>query len=99
MATMPAESAPIRVVHRLEPEDRARADFYAVLAALYADAPDAELLRKLGAAEMLPPVESGTLPQAWNRLVEACRAMDPDAARQEYVDLFVGTDRTGSPAS
>lgn len=87
------ESAPIRLVHRLDPEDRARADFYAVLAALFADAPTERVLRTIGAAEPLPDAESGALPIAWNRLVEACRAMDPDAAYQEYVDLFVGTGK------
>jgi TorA maturation chaperone TorD len=92
--TMPAELAPIRVVHRLEPEDQARANFYAVLTALFADAPDASLLRVIGAADALPDAESGTLPHAWNTLVEACRAMDAEAARQEYVDLFVGTGKS-----
>lgn len=91
---MPADTAPIRVVRRLEPEDQARANFYAVLAALFADAPDVSLLRGIGAADPLPDAESGTLPQAWNTLVEACRAMDAEAARQEYVDLFVGTGKS-----
>ena len=35
------ERAAITLHHRLEPEDQARADFYALLARLYADAPDA----------------------------------------------------------
>lgn len=89
------ESATVRLVHRIEPEDRARADFYAVLAALYRDAPDAALLRAIGEAGELPPAESGSgFPHAWNRLVAACRAMDADAARQEYWDLFVGTGKS-----
>ncbi|MDH5286374.1 MAG: molecular chaperone TorD family protein [Betaproteobacteria bacterium] len=88
------EPAPIRVVHRVDPEDRARANFYAVLAALYADAPDPALLRAIAAAEPLPEAESGTLPAAWNTLLAACQAMDAEAARQEYVDLFVGTGRS-----
>jgi TorA maturation chaperone TorD len=86
-------AAPIRIVHRLAPEDRARADFYAVLAALLRDAPDAALLRTIGAAGPLPEAESGTLPHAWNRLLEACQAMDAEAAYQEYVELFVGTGK------
>ena len=86
-------TAPIRIVHRIDPEDRARADFYAVLAALFRDAPDAALLATIGAAEPLPDAEAGTLPAAWNRLVAACAAMDAEAAYQEYVDLFVGTGR------
>lgn len=86
-------SSPLTFVHRLEPEDRARANFYGVLAALYADAPSAGLLQAVGAAEPLPDAASGSLPLAWNRLVEACRVMDPDAAQQEYWDLFVGTGK------
>jgi TorA maturation chaperone TorD len=87
-------SAPIVLRHRLAPEDRARADFYAILAALFADAPDAKLLATVGATELLEAAEAGELPLAWNRLVAACRVMDPEAARQEHTDLFVGTGRT-----
>lgn len=88
------ESSTLSFVHRLEPEDRARANFYGVLAALYADAPTARLLRAVGEAEPLPDATSGSLPLAWNRLVAACRVMDPDAAQQEYWDLFVGTGKS-----
>jgi TorA maturation chaperone TorD len=87
-------SAPIHVVRRLDPEDRARADFYAVLAALFADAPTAGLLRTVGAAAPLDDAPPGSLPHAWNRLLEASQAMDAEAAYQEYVDLFVGTGRS-----
>ncbi len=88
------ESAPIALHHRLDPEDRARANFYAILAALFADAPDAKLLATVGATDLLEDAEAGELPLAWNRLVAACRVMDPEAARQEHTDLFVGTGRT-----
>jgi len=87
-------SAPIALRHRLAPEDRARADFYAILAALFADAPDAKLLATVGATDLLEAAEAGELPLAWNRLVAACRVMDAEAARQEHTDLFVGTGRT-----
>ena len=33
------------------------------------------------------------LAAAWNRLLDASRAMDADAARQEYDDLFVGVGK------
>ena len=46
-------SAPIALRHRLAPEDRARADFYAILGALFADAPDAKLLATIGATDLL----------------------------------------------
>jgi len=84
-------ASPLTFVHRLEPEDRARADFYGVLSALYADAPSEQLLRAIADAQPLPDALSGTLPHAWNRLRDACGAMDPEAAQQEYWDLFVGT--------
>ena len=88
------ESSTLTFVHKLEPEDRARANFYGVLAALFADAPSASLLRAIGEAENLPDAESGSLPMAWNHLVAACRVMDADAAQQEYWDLFVGTGKS-----
>jgi TorA maturation chaperone TorD len=88
------ESSTLSFVHRIEPEDRARANFYGVLAALFADAPSARLLRTIGDAEPLPVAASGSLPQAWNRLIEASRVMDADAAQQEYWDLFVSTGKS-----
>lgn len=87
------ESSTLTLVHPISPEDRARANFYAVLGALYADAPGRSLLQAIGAAEPLPDAEAGTFPLAWNRLLDACRAMDVDAAQQEYWDLFVGTGK------
>jgi TorA maturation chaperone TorD len=33
------------------------------------------------------------LAAAWNRLVDASAAMDPDAAAQEYTDLFIGVGK------
>ena len=87
------ESSTLTFVHPISPEDRARANFYAVLAALYGDAPSGPLLQAIGSAEPLPEAEAGTFPLAWNRLVDACRAMDADAAQQEYWDLFVGTGK------
>jgi len=85
------ESARIALHHRLDPEDRARANFYAILAALFADAPDAGLLAAVGSSDLLEDAQAGQLPHAWNRLVAASRVMDADAARQEHTDLFVGT--------
>lgn len=78
--------------HSLSPEDRARADFYALLARLYADVPDRPLLAAIGAAAAI----EGDTPFAtsWNRLVAASGAMDPEAAVQEYTDLFVGVGRS-----
>jgi TorA maturation chaperone TorD len=78
----------VALAHPLAPEDRDRAEFYALLARLYADAPDARLLRSIAGAQ--PMEGDAALPMAWNRLVAASGAMDADAAAQEYTDLFVG---------
>jgi TorA maturation chaperone TorD len=80
------------LAHPLTPEDAARAGFYALLARLYADAPDANLLRAIAASESI----AGDSPfaTAWNRLIAASAAMDADAAAQEYTDLFVGVGKS-----
>jgi TorA maturation chaperone TorD len=89
--------AVITVHHRLEPEDQARAEFYALLARLFADAPDASLLAAIAAAAPLAPVAQsgpGGLAEAWDALRAASAAMDPEAARDEFQALFVGVGRS-----
>ena len=71
--------APIAFRHSIDPEDQARANLYAVLARLYADGPDERFLKTLAAA--------------WNRLLDASAGMDPEAAAQEYADLFIGVGK------
>ena len=92
------ETAAVKLHHRLEPEDQARADFYALLARLYADAPDAALLAAIAAAAPLgaAPVEAGeeSLSHAWDMLRAASAAMDAEAAADEYRDLFVGVGKS-----
>ena len=87
-------AAPIAVSRALSPEDQARADCYAVLARLYGDAPDRGVLDMLAVAPRLPEDEGVPLTVAWNRLLDASRAMDAEAARQEYDDLFVGVGKS-----
>jgi len=91
---MSALAATIAVSRALSPEDQARADCYAVLARLFADAPDRAFLDALGSAARHPDDDGIALAAAWNRLVDASRAMDADAARQEYDDLFVGVGKS-----
>ena len=65
----------------LAAEDRSRADFYALLARLFADAPDAPLLQSIAQAA---PIDGTTrFATAWNRLVAASGVMDASAAAQE----------------
>jgi TorA maturation chaperone TorD len=85
-------AVPITVHHRIEPEDQARADVYGLLAHLYTAAPDARLLAQLAEAPRLPR-EDLPFAVARNRLSDASAAMDPDAARQEYFDLFIGVGK------
>jgi TorA maturation chaperone TorD len=80
--------------HRVAPEDEARAEFYALLARLYAAAPDAPLLAAIGASALWEDNGSQPLAAAWNRLVLASRAMDAEAAEQEYTDIFVGVGKS-----
>lgn len=78
----------------IEPEDQARADFYALLSRLYAAEPDAALLKSIASADELQVdegnAEGENLAQAWRMLITASAVMDPEAAATEFVDLFVG---------
>ncbi len=82
--------------HRLEPEDQARADFYALLARLYATAPDAPLLAAIAAAPSLAPGdgEANGIGSAWDSLRAASAVVDPAAAGEEFQTLFVGVGRS-----
>jgi hypothetical protein len=72
----------IGFVHRLEPEDQVRADFYALLARLYFSAPDSELLRIMGSAPLLAAeADAAALAIAWAKLAAAARVMDAEAAQ------------------
>jgi len=91
------------VLHRkLDPEDQARADFYALTARLFAGAPDTALLAGIARAPSLEPeaspsaeVDAGSeLAAAWNALRAASAAMDSEAAAEEYQSLFVGVGRS-----
>jgi TorA maturation chaperone TorD len=92
------ETAPVLFTHRIEPEDQARADFYALLARLYRQAPDAALLAAIAAADELqvtPGAEHGeALARAWRDLIAASSVMEPEAATDEYQALFVGVGQS-----
>ena len=89
---MSTPAAAVALAHPLSPEDRGRSEFYALLARLYADGPDRQLLRAIAGAERMSGVSH--LVEAWNRLVDASGAMDADVALQEYTDLFIGVGRS-----
>lgn len=76
------------------PEDKARAGYYALLARLFYAGPDAQLLSTIANAdEIVAGAEQSALASAWTALATAARAMDPEAARLEYDELFVGTGK------
>ena len=75
-------------------EDRARADFYALLARLFYAGPDAGLLAAIAAAdELVAEGENLALADAWHALIAAAAAMDAAAAREEYESVFIGTGK------
>jgi TorA maturation chaperone TorD len=79
----------------IAPEDRARADLYALLARLYARGPDAALLAQVAAAPALLPGEGDSrLSEAWNGLRAASAAIDAESADEEYTSLFIGIGKS-----
>jgi len=83
---------------RLEPEDQARADFYALLARLYAAAPDAPLLAAIATAGSLDGdagvQDSNDLAAAWDSLRAASAETDPTSVADEYQALFIGVGKS-----
>ena len=89
----------------LEPEDQARADFYALLARLYAAAPDAPLLAAIAGAgpfEAHADVEDAKdglegaqgIAAAWDALRAASAEADPMSIADEYQALFIGVGKS-----
>jgi TorA maturation chaperone TorD len=82
----------LKFVETLPPEEVARANFYGLLARLFYAPPDAALLEALAGAEEID-AEDGGIGEAWQRLAQAAAAADPDAVREEYEHVFVGTGK------
>jgi TorA maturation chaperone TorD len=86
------QSAPLNITQPVFEEDSARADFYALIARLFYAGPDAHLLAAVaGADEIAGADETAPLAAAWRALGAAAAAMDAEAAREEYDNVFVGT--------
>ena len=76
------------------PEDQARAGYYALLARLFYAGPDAKLLESIaGAKGIAAEGEPTALSHAWSALATVAGAMDAEASRLEYDELFVGTGK------
>lgn len=69
--------------------DRFRADVFALLGALLARPPGAEMLRWLSSLEVDEQAESA-MSQAWDALREAAAQGSPEAVADEYQALFIG---------
>jgi TorA maturation chaperone TorD len=85
--------AKVAMHRQLPPEEAARGDFYALLARLLHDAPDAALLRDIGGAPAIPADGDAALAKGWQDLVAASSVMDAEAARDEYEALFCGVGK------
>lgn len=92
--------------HELSDEDRARADCYALISRLFYSPSDVEFLQRLAGVPQfaedasglqlqddVPIPRTGAYATALRELQAACRAIDAQALRQEYDDLFVGAGK------
>lgn len=74
-------------------EEVARAEMYGLLATLFYQPPDAELLAQLQAAVTEAPEQGGFLEEPWRELVAAARGTTAQAIAQEYNALFGGVGK------
>ena len=92
---MSAQTAMPESAAAVSQEDRARADFYALIARLFYAGPDAALLAAIASAdEIVAEGENISLAQCWRSLTSAAAAMDAEAAQEEYDSVFVGTGKS-----
>lgn len=91
-------SEPIRFFPPEAPEDRARADLYALIATLFYAPPGGELLQMLAEAdELVGEDDSVPLAEAWAKLQSTCAASDEEAVQQEYDSLLIGVGKAPVP--
>lgn len=81
------------VVDPLSPEDRARADVYALLGALLARAPDEKMLALLRGIQVPEASDQSVMADAWRALSKAALEADATALEDEYYALFIGLGR------
>ena len=89
---------PIRFLPPEAPEDRARADLYALIARLFYAPPDTQLLEALAEAdEIVGEDDSVPLADAWRTLQAACAAVDEESAQDEYDTILIGVGKAVVP--
>jgi len=89
---MSANVSPIgteTVAPTLAPEEMARADMYALIAALFYGPPSRDLLAAVASAPPLDGAADAPLPRAWDELRRAAAVADPEAVREEFDTCFV----------
>jgi TorA maturation chaperone TorD len=87
--------APLKLGAYVSPEDHGRANFYALISRLFADAPDQALLQAIAGSPPLASDDTGEpLAIAWSKLIAASSVMDSDAAREEFDALFIGIGKS-----
>jgi len=81
-------------VHRVLPEDQARAEIYALLGNLFYQPPSAELLETIATSRTLCNDGSDSnFCRAWRALQEAAANADAEAVKDEFDTAFIGTGR------
>jgi TorA maturation chaperone TorD len=92
------DPAPPVFTIKLEPEDQARAGFYALLARLFSAPPDATLLSAIAAGPEVATEghdsRGADFAGAWRTLADASAAAVADRVAEEYQELFVGVGRS-----
>lgn len=92
------KAEPIRFLPPETPEDRARADLYALIARLFYAPPDTQLIETLAEAdEIVGEDDSVPLADAWRALQAACAAVDEEAAQDEYDTILIGVGKAVVP--
>lgn len=88
-------TAPVRfeAPRQISEEDQARADYYALLAALFYRAPDDRLLQAIVVAEEPVGESAPELTATWRKLAAASAVVTHDAVEEEYEGAFIGVGR------
>jgi TorA maturation chaperone TorD len=95
MSELQSEMSTVAFRTYVAAEDHARANFYALIARLFAAPPDLSLLKAIASSPPLATEDEGApLPMAWSKLIAASTVIDAEAAQEEYDALFGGVGKS-----